>query len=85
MVSNARALPDIDSPILDLDTTLFLLTYLRSGNVPMTKLNFAAKHDYEYINNFKVLQEVFKRNKIDKVIMIVCLFLDKPNVTDLPV
>ena len=40
---------------------------LSSGNVPMPKLNFAAKHDYEYINNYKVLQETFKRNKIDKV------------------
>ena len=33
----------------------------------MTKLNFAAKHDYEFISNYKVLQETFKRNKVDKV------------------
>lgn len=35
----------------------------------MSKINFAAKHDYEYLNNYKVLQETFKRNKIDKVRM----------------
>lgn len=33
----------------------------------MSKINFAAKHEYEYISNFKILQDVFKRNKIDKV------------------
>jgi microtubule-associated protein, RP/EB family len=37
------------------------------GNVPMTKLNFAARQEYEYLVNYKVLQETFKRNKIDKV------------------
>ncbi|PWZ01799.1 hypothetical protein BCV70DRAFT_51501 [Testicularia cyperi] len=39
-------------------------------NVPLVKINFAAKHDYEYINNYKVLQETFKRNKIDKPIPV---------------
>lgn len=39
-------------------------------NVPLVKINFAAKHDYEYINNYKVLQEAFKRNKIDKPIPV---------------
>lgn len=37
------------------------------GNVQMSKLNFVARHEYEYVSNFKVLQEAFKRNKIDKV------------------
>lgn len=37
------------------------------GNVPMSKLNFSARQEYEYLVNYKVLQETFKRNKIDKV------------------
>jgi RP/EB family microtubule-associated protein len=39
-------------------------------NVPLAKIKFDAKHDYEYINNFKVLQEAFKRNRIDKPIPV---------------
>ncbi|TKY88420.1 hypothetical protein EX895_002772 [Sporisorium graminicola] len=39
-------------------------------NVPLVKIKFDAKHDYEYINNFKVLQEAFKRNRIDKPIPV---------------
>ncbi|SNX86911.1 probable EB1-like protein [Melanopsichium pennsylvanicum] len=39
-------------------------------NVPLIKIKFDAKHDYEYINNFKVLQEAFKRNRIDKPIPV---------------
>lgn len=42
------------------------------GNVPMSKLNFAARQEYEYLVNYKVLQETFKRNKIDKVSTCVC-------------
>ncbi|EST08132.1 EB1, C-terminal [Kalmanozyma brasiliensis GHG001] len=39
-------------------------------NVPLAKIKFDAKHDYEYLNNFKVLQEAFKRNRIDKPIEV---------------
>lgn len=39
-------------------------------NVPLMKIKFDAKHDYEYINNYKVLQETFKRNRIDKPIPV---------------
>lgn len=33
----------------------------------MTRVKMNAKHEYEYIANFKVLQNAFKTKKIDKV------------------
>jgi len=33
----------------------------------MTRVKFNAKHEYEFIANFKVMQNVFKSKKIDKV------------------
>jgi hypothetical protein len=38
-----------------------------SGDVPMSRIKMNAKHEYEFIANFKVLQTVFKTKKIDKV------------------
>ncbi|WFD31607.1 cysteine desulfurase [Malassezia sp. CBS 17886] len=40
------------------------------GNVPMSRINFAAKHEYEFLSNYKVLQNVFVRNKVDKGIPV---------------
>lgn len=33
----------------------------------MSKVKFAAKHEYESLANYKVMQNVFKAKKIDKV------------------
>ena len=33
----------------------------------MSRVKMNAKHEYEFIANFKVLQNVFKAKKIDKV------------------
>ncbi|CAE6447637.1 unnamed protein product [Rhizoctonia solani] len=40
------------------------------GNVPMNKVKMNAKHEYEFLANYKVMQEVFKKNKIDKPVLV---------------
>eukprot|EP00752_Nemacystus_decipiens_P016779 g15016.t1 len=43
-----------------------LVDSLFPGKVPMSKVNWDAKMDSEYINNYKVLQSAFDRLHIDK-------------------
>ena len=40
---------------------------LFAGSVPLKKIKFDAKHEHEYINNFKALQNSFKKMGVDKV------------------
>ena len=38
-----------------------------AGDVPLTRVKFTAKHEYEFLANFKVLQNTLKQHKVDKV------------------
>ncbi|ORX63146.1 hypothetical protein DM01DRAFT_1365295 [Hesseltinella vesiculosa] len=40
------------------------------GDVPLTKVKFQCRHEYEFIHNFKVLQRSFVKHKIDKIIPV---------------
>ncbi|KII90537.1 hypothetical protein PLICRDRAFT_697077 [Plicaturopsis crispa FD-325 SS-3] len=40
------------------------------GDLPMARVKMNAKHEYEFIANYKVLQNVFKAKKIDKPIPV---------------
>ncbi|GAA6040984.1 hypothetical protein JCM8097_000523 [Rhodosporidiobolus ruineniae] len=40
------------------------------GDVPMTKVKMQARQEYEYLSNFRILQNVFKSHGIDKPIPV---------------
>jgi len=40
------------------------------GDVPMTRVKMNAKHEYEYLANYKIMQNVFKAHKLEKPIPV---------------
>ncbi|KAK8869555.1 hypothetical protein IAR55_000122 [Kwoniella newhampshirensis] len=40
------------------------------GDVPMNRVKFNAKMEYEYLDNFKILQKAFNAHRIDKPIPV---------------
>lgn len=47
-----------------------LLDAIHPGKVPMSKVDWTAKDQYQYVNNYKVLQSCFTKFHIDKPIMV---------------
>lgn len=37
------------------------------GSVPMSRINWEAKSDYEYVQNYKLLQAAFTKNRVQRV------------------
>ena len=47
-----------------------IIDSLWPGSVPLSKVKFDAKHEHEFVVNFKVLQTAFDKKKIDKAIPV---------------
>eukprot|EP01069_Polyplicarium_translucidae_P001813 Polyplicarium_translucidae@DN1814_c0_g2_i1.p1 len=49
---------------------LQVMDRLYPGKVPMQKVNWSARHEYEFMKNYKILQEVFQRCGVTKHIEV---------------
>ena len=47
-----------------------ILDAIYPGTFPLAKVNWQAKHEYEFVNNFKILQKAFDSNGITRHIEV---------------
>lgn len=40
------------------------------GSINLSRVNFMAKHDYEFVNNYKLLQNCFAKHSINKYVEV---------------
>ncbi|KAI8017622.1 Microtubule-associated protein RP/EB family member 1C [Camellia lanceoleosa] len=78
-VGRSEILAWINSTLqLNLSKVEELMDAAHPGIVPMHKVNFDAKNEYEMIQNYKVLQDVFNKMKITKHIEVNKLVKGRP-------
>lgn len=45
-----------------------LTDYIYPGSIPMSRVNWDARSDYEFVQNYKLLQAAFKKKKIQRYV-----------------
>lgn len=53
-----------------------ILDIIYPGKVPLSKVNWKAKLEYEFVSNFKILQQSFLKLNIPKPIDVLPHFLE---------
>jgi len=45
-----------------------LTEYIFPGSIPMSRINWDTKNSYEYVQNYKILQAAFSKNRVQKYV-----------------